>query len=266
MNVLPSVCFTALAFLLSPGCSEPEQRIPQSGNGGGGGGSGGGGSRIDAMASRSDAMPALLSGTLCLVSDLRAPFLCPTTDLLEGITVSILGTETSTITSESGEFSLPAPNAASATLEISFGEDTFRDVLFQVSLTEQGANDVKGPAILETTWQSLLTTVGVAEPGDTASLATYYISAKAPFDAIAGVEVTDSGGTVAPLYDGPLGPEDWRSGAVTGENGAALLLGLPVDASSIDIDVAGTLTPQQITDIPISADALTVIQVVVNSK
>jgi len=253
----------ALALATASGCTDEEARVVQSGGGGGGGGGGGVGGNSDAGPSGSDANVELeLSGSVCLVTDMRTPFLCPQTTSLEGIEIRIAGTTISTLSSASGAFSLAAPGIDTYNLQIAYGDtDGYRDVLMPVSVSSGGVENVRLPAIPDSFWLDLTTAVGVAESSDSTGLAVYFQSSEPPFAPISGVELSAVGAN-ATLYDGPLGINDWSPSGLTGASGTALVLGLPNDTATTQFDVSGALSARTISDVPIDPNVLTIVQII----
>ena len=116
------------------------------------------------------------------------------------------------------------------------------------------------PLVPDAVWQSLLTTVGVAEPDGSASLATYLLDNAG--DPVPSAEVVvPEGSTVAPLYDGLTSPNDWQSGGLTGDAGAILMLGVPADIATVSFDVTVDATLLTVSDVSVLPDVLTFVTV-----
>ncbi len=250
----------ALALATASGCTDEDARVVQTGGGGGGGGVGG---SSDAGPGGTDANVGVeLSGSLCLVTDMRAPFQCPQTKSLEGIEIRIAGTTLSTLSTASGAFSLAAPGTGIYNLEIAYGAaDGYRDVLMQVTVSSGGVENVELPAIPDSFWLDLTTAVGVPESTDSTGLALYFQSSEIPFAPISGVEVSVVGAN-ATLYDGLNGLNDWRPSGLTGVSGTALVLGLVNNAATTEFEVSGALSVRTISDVPIAPNVLTIVQII----
>jgi hypothetical protein len=248
--------FLPLLALLAAGCQAdaPPRGVPP-----GGGGTGGGtGSTPDAMTpGGQDGGAQAISGRLCLVEDMRTPLLCESTEALGGIVVELVETGATTLTASDGGFLLPSPGGSSVLLKIAEGlDDGFRDVLTRADLINGQAANLRLPAIPDATWQDLRATIGGFEPDDMATIAAFLTRG--------GVPVTDAdllppaGSLSAPFFAGPLGPDDWDAGRLTGESGGVLVFGAPANEPLVQLTVSPPQgDPQTFGEVPVLPNYLT---------
>jgi hypothetical protein len=200
-----------------------------------------------------------MTGRLCLLSDLRTPNLCPATTGIGGISIEVVGGATTT-SADDGSFSVASPGGSIAKLRIAYGGDDYRDVLVPVGLVDGAASGLRMPLVTDALWDNLLTTVGVVEPGGSASIISYFVKGSI---AATGVEVqSPSGTTNFPIYDRPNDPpDDWIAGALTGPRGAAIMVGVPAGSPEASFLVIPADSASFDVDAPVEANALTFVTV-----
>jgi|GEM_PF-2448554 len=198
---------------------------PSNPGGGGGGGGGGADAAVSHDDGGADAGAGTLNGVICLVLDPRTPLACPSQDGsgatldLSGLTVAEVDGATTT-TGADGSFSLATNNSDSALLVVS-GSDV-RDTAIRVNV---GAGSYTLPVFDATTWDTLDSTLAIAEPATYGSAAVYITDSGVP---ATGAEVVQpAGANYAPFYDGSAGPYDWSLNGLTGSYGAAMLFSIP---------------------------------------
>jgi hypothetical protein len=198
------------------------------------------------------------TGKLCLIEDLRLPTNCRTDLSLAGISIEDLDrSETmATLTNAEGVFSIPVPASASVVrLKVGFADSipdsTYKNVIVPLAVGPQG----EVPIFTELTLQDLLDFNGVDD--QTASILAYVTVNGVR---TAGIEVIPPVGTLpAALYDGLGGPNDWIAGGATGPNGAALMLGVPINSATVSFTVIPD-SGQQIADgVPVLDGATTIV-------
>ncbi len=244
-----SLLLLGVALLASCSGEDDPMNAPPTGGGGGGGG---GVVVSDAMASNSDAGATSATATLCLIEDLQSPTVCRTDLSLANILIEDLETGATATTDESGNFSIDVfEGTTKVKLKVGFADAAYKNAIVPIAVASQG--DV--PLFTEVTWTALLNANGAADP--TASILAY---ATANGVTIEGIEMEPPSGTlVAPLYDGPGGPNDWISGGVTGPKGAALMLGVPIDSPNVSITIRPDSGLQTLADIPVLDGATTIL-------
>lgn len=237
-------------FLLA-GC-EDDHYPPRPGGGvtPGGGGDGGTSTPIG------DAGPdeVTISGRVCLITDMRSPFACPTTDVtgtpidLSGITVRdrvLLGQAT---TGTDGTFTMNLSRQSSVDLIVSHA--TLRTSIITIDLSGP-LTDIKLPAIDSQTWLDLTDFLGVLEPADHGAVAVFVSRNTAP---LAGVEILQPiGGRYAAFYDGATAL-DWIDSGLTGPFGAGMLFGVPRSIGGTSFSVVGPSGNPPLTDVPVVVD------------
>ncbi len=248
--------FLYLGLLFAPACTaEHNPSLPGDGDGdttGDGDGDGDGGT-LDASAE------LRITGTLCLVTDLRSPEACPSSDM-SGALVTEQGTSNQTTASADGSFTLilDTTTADRAVLEVS--GSGLHPSLFPVSLDAGGASGVIVPAVDATTWSSLVSALIGTEPDQSGSVALYLTENGEP--AVGATVYQPDTTTYAPFYENG-GSYSWIQYTTTGASGAALLFGVITADSTISIDVdnsAGTAY-QTVGNIPIATDTTTFVTV-----
>jgi len=244
-----ALCIAALALA---GCSSSESP-PNAPPGGGGGGGGSTSGAADAnTGGGNDSGVQGVSGQLCLIADLQNPNLCSSGTSLTGIQIEEAATGATATTDSIGRFTIAAPPSGDrARLKVGFSDPLYHNVFVTVAV---GGDTVPVPIVAESTWQTLLGAVGVAEAQGTATLATYLVSSGV---AVSGLEVIPPTGAAAPFYDGPGGPLDWQSGGITGTHGAAIMVGVPASDPEVSFAVSTAGGLQIVDNVAILDGALT---------
>lgn len=196
---------------------------------------------------------AAITGHLCLVNDLRYPSTCAEGADLANVPLVIGGVATES--TATGTFAVAAAGGEQLQILVGQGDIRYRASLSVAPLIDGSAAELSIPIVSAQTWQSLLSTVGVAEPDDTATLLTYISNAQG--EPVVGANILPPTGTnTLPLYAGDSGRNDWDVGRATNDSGAVLVIGIPSDAETTKFTVFSTATSYD-QNVPVAADALT---------
>lgn len=242
-----------LLALALGGCTDDDHLPP--GPGGAGGGGGGGGVTPDAGEVPDDEVA--ITGTACLVLDLRFPGACPGLGLGQ-FTIGEWPDGPFTEVPASGDFTFTVDRA----LETVIGTqgDQTEPVLVPVPIDTDGASDVLVPAIDSGYWTDLLTVLGVTLPDGTGAIVLYLIEDGAP--AIGAQVLAPDGTAFAPFYDAG-GPFEWTQAGLSGIDGVALIIGSPVLGPQTTVTVLSADLDQVVVDLPIADGQITTASVVI---
>lgn len=237
-----SWCGLGLIAAVATGCTSGDDWVvrPPGGHGGTGGGSG-----VDAG---SDGGGGVVC-RLCVVDDLRAPDVCPTTPDARGVRVSVVDGPTVTTTDDSGSFTLPAATG-SLVLEIAGTTGVIAATVRVVA----GAEPLRVPVVRASSWQPVLDAVSVPSLAGLGAIVIYVDDANgAPH---AGVDLTAPPGTAYPVFYDDGGATRWRTVGGTGVAGVALMLGVPAISQTVIVTAPGA-NPIELTGVPVQADTVT---------
>jgi hypothetical protein len=215
--------------------------------GGGGGGGGGGGPDAGVTGDGAvDAPAGLLTGTVCVVTDLRLPTTCAAGDQ-SGIVVTDRDSAVTTTTAADGSFRLDLGTTATAQLEIGAGDGTLVPSIVPVPV--DGA-PVIAPVPRRAELADLEDALGVAIPDGSGAIALYVLD---PAGAgVAGFVVQPPSGTLyPPIYDDDTAATGWDSGGATGAAGAALVFGVGLGTTEMSASADGGVTNLSLNGIPV---------------
>jgi hypothetical protein len=219
---------------------------------GGGGGSGEGTEPVDAGAGGPDAR-AMRSGTLCVLSDLRRPNLCAASDALAGIAIENVSTGDQFEAAADGSFEVKVASGRSI-LRVAAQSAAYRTSIVPVLLASSSTT-LRLPILPQATWDSIVALASASETPQSAAIALYLIDAQG--NAVSGAQVSAPVGTLnLPYYDGPSGV-DWIEDGLTGERGAALLIGVPTLDERTDIEIQAGPDSAKAENVPLRPASLT---------
>jgi hypothetical protein len=244
---------------LIAGCKEPDRppvRPGASGNPGdmtarpdGGGDPDGGGS-------------GQVSGRVCPITDPRFPTACDPTQDPALIQVRDRGTGNNVLTDGDGEFSVETDDVSNAELIIGANDAALRDSLIPVALLNGSVANVIAPVMAAGDYDSLLLTLGVLEPDDTAAIVAYI---RLGGLVVQGAEVVPPDGNTDTLYDDDdgSGVAGWDALGQTESAGAVAMFGIPVVDGTADFTVVNddSSIVQLVSDVPVFPNTTTFIRV-----
>lgn len=253
---------TALAvtlLFLAGGCGDTERApaLPGGGNGGGGAGN-----NPDAAPGDDGASDALITGSICLIEDVRLPGAC-SGGATGGIDVAVRGLSGSVLTTAGGAFALDSPGGASAVLEVGFGTAGVRNTVVEIPLASGGATGVLVPVVSVADWDALLTSLQTFEPDGTGTFAIYVRDGSAP---VVGAQIEPPPGADLPFYDNGAALE-WSQIGLTGNAGAALVFDVNDSFGVEDFTVIGPdSAPVVVTDVQVVDTGITFVSVDIDTQ
>ncbi len=230
------------------GCTSEDDWVVRPPGGGSGSGSGSG---VDAG---SDSGSGLL-GRVCVIDDLRAPDLCPTTADARGVQIHVVGGATVTTTDARGSFTLPAATGA-LVIEVA----ATAGLVAATVRVDVGTGPLQVPVARASSWQETLDSVSVPGLAGLGAIVIYVDDAGgAPLE---GATFTAQPGAAYPVFYDDGGAARWRTDAGTGVAGVALMLGVPAVTQTVAGAAPG---PRAITltGVPVRADAVTFVRTLV---
>jgi hypothetical protein len=200
-----------LPLLVAAGCVAKDDRPLQGGGGHGGSGTG---ASPDASVAQGDG-GSEITGTVCVVTDLRSPFACPAVASAQNVVVAEVGGN-STVSDAAGDFTLDT-NSSAPLLELGSSPG---DGLLTTRFVAQ-SSPVDAPVIDETTWENALVTLNTTQT--TGAMLIYVIDTSGP---VSGATVSFAGTAqqgARIYYDDGAGGFD-PNAVATGAGGLALVL------------------------------------------
>ena len=163
----------------------------------------------------------MLTGQVCVVTDLRRPDACPVTTTAAGVLVRRLGQLTGTDSNATGAFTLAVTDPVEL-LEVAAGSTELVPSL--VPVRNDGAV-VHVPTATRVAYEDALGDVGATVTTGNGSIALY-VETAAGLPATGVVFTQPEGGALPPFYD-LVGAQAWAAGGGTGPAGAVLFVNLP---------------------------------------
>lgn len=208
-------------------------------NGTGGGGSGTG----------SGSGSTLVSGRVCLASDLRVTGGCAT-PAGAGIAVTSLATGATTTTDQNGAFSLQTGSVGSSVLQIGAGSQLTVPTITRVTVP---GSQVNVPVVNANDLTQLETGLGTVLPDGMGMTALHLVDSNGA--GALGYTITPPPGTTGgPFYDDQTAV-GFANGGTTGAQGTALLFGVP--AGNFDIAFGNGQSQGVFTGVPVFPGSLT---------
>jgi hypothetical protein len=241
-----------LFFAAIAGCATSDDGDRPQINGGGAGGANGGGIPVGG-GGQPDGGNSIVTGRVCLASDLRTPTACGSL-AGAGVRVTSPATGATTTTDANGAFTLDTRTTGSQLLDVGSGSQLSVPTIVRVNPVAGVLENI--PVVNANDLTDLETALGTTVPSGFGMVALHVVDSNGA--GATGFTVTPPPGTIGGPFFDDTSAVGWAANGSTGAAGGMLLLGVPPGISSFPISGAGG--QMSIDNVPILDGHMTFVQ------